>query len=71
MDYVEGIPLSRYLRKEGTVSQEQAIQWAKELCGVLIYLHEQQPSIIYRDMKPSNIILQANGSLKLIDFGAA
>lgn len=71
MDYVEGVTLSRYLRKEGTISQERAIQWAKELCGVLSYLHEQQPTIIYRDMKPSNIILQSNGSLKLIDFGTA
>lgn len=69
MDYVQGITLSRYLRKTGVISQEQAIQWAKELCGVLAYLHEQNPPIIYRDMKPSNVILQSSGGLKLIDFG--
>jgi len=71
MDYVQGVTLSRYLRREGVISQEQVIEWAKELCGVLIYLHEQQPPIIYRDMKPANIMLQPNGSLKLIDLGIA
>lgn len=71
MDYVEGVTLSRVLQKEGVISQKQAIEWAKELCQVLDYLHGQNPPIIYRDMKPANIILQPNGSVKLIDFGIA
>lgn len=71
MDYVEGVTLSRQLQKEGVISQKQVITWAKELCGVLDYLHGQKTPIIYRDMKPANIILQPNGSVKLIDFGIA
>lgn len=71
MDYIEGEPLSKVLEKEGAQEQELVIQWAEELCGVLDYLHGQDPPIIYRDMKPANIMLQPNGNIKLIDFGIA
>lgn len=71
MDYIEGEPLSRILEKFGVQSQENVIEWGKELCGVLDYLHTQNPPIIYRDMKPANIMLQPNGNIKLIDFGIA
>lgn len=71
-DLVEGITLEEVLRRQKKVGEEQGLVWFKELCGVLGYLHDQQPNpIIYRDMKPSNIMLQPNGSLKLIDFGIA
>ena len=42
-----------------------------QLCDVLRYLHSQEPAIIYRDMKPANVMLQPNGQIKLIDFGIA
>ena len=71
MDYIEGEPLSNILNKSGAQPQEMVIQWAKELCRVLDYLHTQNPPIIYRDMKPANIMLQPNGNIKLIDFGIA
>lgn len=71
MDYIEGEPLSKILNKQGPQPQELVIQWAKELCKVLDYLHTQNPPIIYRDMKPANIMLQPNGNIKLIDFGIA
>lgn len=71
MDYIEGEPLSRVLEKEGAIAQEAVIEWAEDLCGVLDYLHAQNPPIIYRDMKPANIMLQPNGNIKLIDFGIA
>lgn len=70
MDYVEGTQLSRLLRQRGAVSEEQAVEWGKQLCKALVYLHAFHPSIIYRDMKPANVILQKNGKVKLIDFGA-
>lgn len=71
MDYIEGVSLNKVLEKEGAQSQDTVIEWAKDLCGVLDYLHSQNPPIIYRDMKPANIMLQENGSIKLIDFGIA
>ena len=58
-DFVEGITLDDLLSRQGRVDEEQGLQWFRELCGVLDYLHNQQPHpIIYRDMKPSNIMLQ-------------
>ena len=71
-DYVEGISLDDLLKQEKKINEAQALQWFRDLCDVLIYLHGQKPfPIIYRDMKPSNIMLQPDGSLKLIDFGIA
>lgn len=71
-EYVEGVTLEEWLKQHGRVEELQGLQWFRELASVLQYLHEQQPNpIIYRDMKPSNIMLQTDGSLKLIDFGIA
>lgn len=71
MDYIEGETLSNVLKRKGAQPQEAVIQWAKDLCMVLDYLHTQNPPIIYRDMKPANIMLSPNGNIKLIDFGIA
>lgn len=71
-DFVEGITLDEYLKRQGRVDEELGLQWFRDLCGVLRYLHGQKPNpIIYRDLKPSNIMLQPDGTLKLIDFGIA
>lgn len=71
MDYIEGRPLSEVLKFEGAQPQEKVIEWAKDLCSALDYLHSMNPPIIYRDMKPSNIMLKPDGKVKLIDFGTA
>ncbi|MCI9072079.1 MAG: serine/threonine protein kinase [Lachnospiraceae bacterium] len=71
MDYIEGKPLSDAIQEFGAQSQESVIKWAKQLCNVLGYLHSQTPAIIYRDMKPSNVMLKPDGNLVLIDFGIA
>src|SRR5574344_1052355 len=71
MDYIEGETLNSVLKNYGAQPQEQVIEWAKQLCGVLDYLHTCNPPIIYRDMKPDNVMLKPDGSLKLIDFGIA
>lgn len=71
MDYIEGEPLSKVLEKQGAQSQDDVIRWAKDLCNALDYLHNQNPPIIYRDMKPANIMLKPDGNIKLIDFGIA
>lgn len=70
MDYVEGTPLDKLLREQGAQPQERAVEWMKQICKAVIYLHSFQPPMIYRDMKPGNIVLQPDGSVKLIDFGA-
>ncbi|MEH7436897.1 serine/threonine-protein kinase [Neobacillus drentensis] len=71
MDYIEGEPLSKILDEYGAQPQELVIDWAKQLCEVLDYLHTCNPAIIYRDMKPGNVMLKPDGHLKLIDFGIA
>lgn len=71
MDYIEGKSIDKILRESGAQPQEVVIEWAKELCDALGYLHSRKPAIIYRDMKPANIMLKPEGGLKLIDFGIA
>ena len=71
MDYIEGNTLSRALIDYGPQPQEYVIEWAKQMCDVLGYLHSQEYPIIYRDLKPSNIMLKPDGNIVLIDFGTA
>ncbi|MCM1134524.1 MAG: serine/threonine protein kinase [Clostridium sp.] len=71
MEYIEGISLRQYLNQHGRASEEQALKWTVELCGIFAYLHERRPAVIYRDLKPENIMVRKDGSLKLIDFGGA
>ena len=71
MEYIQGITLDKLLEQRGAQSEEQVRRWGIQLCDVLQYLHEQQPSIIYRDMKPSNVIVKPDGNIVLIDLGMA
>ena len=71
MDYVEGRPLSDILAEQGTIEEERVVEYAIQLCDVLDYLHSQKPPIIYRDLKPANIMLRPDGKITLIDFGTA
>ena len=72
MEYVDGITLDSYLeRNNGPFPERRVLGWARQLCAVLTYLHSQTPAIIFRDMKPGNIMLMQNGRVKLIDLGIA
>lgn len=71
MDYIQGNHLGKALEEFGAQPQENVIEWAKQLCDVLYYLHTRTPAIIYRDMKPSNVMLKPDGNVTLIDFGTA
>jgi len=71
MDYIQGNPLDKTLEEEGAQPQELVIEWAKQICDVLEYLHTRTPPIIYRDMKPANLMLKPDGTITLIDFGTA
>lgn len=68
--YIEGIPLDRLLRSHGSFDTEKVVEWALQLCDIFIYLHSFRPKpIIYRDMKPSNIIVSQGNRVVLVDFG--
>ena len=71
MDYIEGKSLHAVLKNSGAQPQDMVIQWGIQLCDVLGYLHSREPAIIYRDMKPANVMLKPNGDVTLIDFGTA
>ena len=71
MDYIQGNSLNKALEEYGAQPQENVIAWAKQLCDVLNYLHTRTPAIIYRDMKPANVMLKPDGNVTLIDFGTA
>ncbi len=72
MELVEGQTLSDLLKKSGkALSVDQVVGWGEQLCDVLGYLHSLKPPIIFRDLKPDNIMVDKNGDVKLIDFGIA
>ena len=71
MDYVEGRSLDKILEEHGVQQESVVVEWAKQLCDVLSYLHSRTPAIIYRDMKPANVMLKPDGTVTLIDFGTA
>ncbi len=71
MDFIEGATIQDRLKKEGAQPQELVIEWGLQLASALDYLHNMNPPVIYRDMKPSNVMIKPEGGVKLIDFGTA
>lgn len=72
MEYVQGHNLEDELIETGRpLEWERVVNWGVLLCDVLQYLHTCQPPIIYRDLKPANVMLCADQSIKLVDFGIA
>ena len=72
MDYIEGETLDVYLQRMGNrLPVEEVLAIGIELCTVLNYLHTHQPPIIFRDLKPANVMRTPEGHLLLIDFGIA
>ncbi len=70
-DYIDGEPMDRIIKNFGLQPEKSVIEWAKIICDIFLYLHGRNPKVIYRDMKPANIMLVSDGSLRLIDFGIA
>lgn len=71
MDYIEGSNLENYVKNNGPMSQKTAIIVLRQIMDVLMYLHSQEPPVIYRDLKPANIMADKKMRLHLIDFGTA
>ncbi|HEV2580215.1 MAG TPA: WD40 repeat domain-containing serine/threonine-protein kinase, partial [Ktedonobacteraceae bacterium] len=73
MDFIAGVTLEDYLRtsRGGYLPVEKVLDLGVLLCTVLDYLHTRQPPIIFRDLKPANILVTASGRIYLIDFGIA
>ena len=71
MEYVEGVSLKEVLEKEGRIGEDRVRKWALELAEILRYLHGLDNPIVYRDLKPANIMLDPEGHIHLIDFGIA
>lgn len=73
MDYIDGQTLEERQRAAGggALPEQEVLGWARQICAVLSYLHTRTPPIIFRDLKPANIMVTASGEIKLIDFGIA
>ena len=73
MEYITGTSLSQHLRLRETefLETSDVVDWGIQLAATLSYLHAQSPPIIFRDIKPANIMLQPDGKIRLIDFGIA
>ena len=72
MTFIEGDTLSRRQEENGgRIDELTATQWAIDICDVLDYIHSQIPPIIYRDLKPANLMLDAHNRVTLVDFGIA
>ncbi len=69
MDFVRGEDLEEIVEREGAIPERRVLEWADQICDVLGYLHKN--TFIYRDMKPSNVMVDTSGSIKLVDFGIA
>ena len=71
LEYIPGKSLEKILIRKGLFSEKEALHIAYELVGIMRYLHGRRKPVIYRDLKPSNIVMKPDGHVCLIDFGAA
>jgi len=73
LEFIHGKDLEAIINDtKGFLEEEQVLAWAVQLCEVLSFLHGHKPDpIIFRDMKPSNVMIDTDGNIKLVDFGIA
>jgi tRNA A-37 threonylcarbamoyl transferase component Bud32 len=71
IEYRSGQDLSQFIKQNGAQREEKVLKWAEEIVDILDYLHNQEPPIVHRDVTPDNLVLDNDGQLVMIDFGAA
>lgn len=71
LDHLDGRTVRDFVQEYGRQSEDTALRWGTELASTLSYLHNMEPPVIHRDLTPDNIIIRKDGSISIIDFGAA
>lgn len=71
LQYLNGQDIRQFIRQNGAQHEHVVIDWAIKIAGIMKYLHEQEPPIIHRDLTPDNLVVTEDGSIVVIDFGAA
>lgn len=69
--YVTGRTLRQIVSVTGPQTEERCMDWFRQISLIVKYLHQQSPPIVHRDITPDNLVLQEDGSIVMIDFGAA
>jgi eukaryotic-like serine/threonine-protein kinase len=69
MEYVDGVSLRAIMRDERPLRAERALEFARQVCDAMVYMHSQ--GVVHRDLKPENVLITADGKVKLMDFGIA
>lgn len=71
MEYIDGTTLNDIITREGAVEEKRVVQWFVDTAEALRYLHGMNPPVVYRDFKPSNIMIDSSGNVRIIDLGIA
>ena len=72
LEFVEGMDLEAVLRAtRAPLPAQRVVEWAVQICEVLSYLHDHDPPLVFRDMKPSNVMIRPSNRIVLVDFGIA
>ncbi|MBS1990276.1 MAG: serine/threonine protein kinase [Cyanobacteria bacterium SZAS LIN-3] len=71
LEHIDGQNLRQLVERDGPMSEEQILSLARQMCSILDYLHGLSPPLVHRDFTPDNLILNKDGTLKLIDFNVA
>ena len=71
LEHIDGMSLRELVEKNGSMQESQVKELAAQMCSILSYLHSLSPPVVHRDFTPDNLILQRDGTLKLIDFNVA
>jgi serine/threonine-protein kinase len=71
LEHLTGQNLKDLVAEQGPLPTKEILRLAKQMCEILVYLHNQQPPVVHRDFTPDNLILDIDGQVKLIDFSVA